>query len=63
MFVLIPTVESKFPATWQGPFEVAERTGEVNYRANHPGKRKLQKIYHVNHVNSGIQEMHSLVVA
>lgn len=48
VLVLIPTAESKFLATWQGPFEVAERIGEVNYRVNQPGKRKLKQIYHIN---------------
>lgn len=32
VLVLVPTVECKFLATWQGPFEVIERVGEVNYR-------------------------------
>ncbi|KAL1269060.1 hypothetical protein QQF64_031349 [Cirrhinus molitorella] len=34
--VLIPTAESTFLATWQGPFEVAERIGEVNHRVTQP---------------------------
>jgi len=31
VLVLIPTAESKCLVTWQGPFEIAERVGEVNY--------------------------------
>lgn len=46
--VLIPTVESKFLARWQGPFEVVEKVGEVNYKIHQPGKRKPYQIYHVN---------------
>ena len=29
--VLIPTAECKFLAKWQGPYEVVDRVGEVNY--------------------------------
>uniref|UniRef100_A0A8C5PIZ8 Integrase catalytic domain-containing protein n=1 Tax=Leptobrachium leishanense TaxID=445787 RepID=A0A8C5PIZ8_9ANUR len=48
VLVLVPTVESKFLAKWQGPFEVIERVGEVNYKIHQPGKRKPEQIYHVN---------------
>ncbi|XP_077148857.1 uncharacterized protein LOC143809698 [Ranitomeya variabilis] len=48
VLVLIPTVDSKFLAKWQGPFEVMERVGEVNYKVYQPGKRKPEQIYHVN---------------
>uniref|UniRef100_A0A8C5PW96 Gypsy retrotransposon integrase-like protein 1 n=1 Tax=Leptobrachium leishanense TaxID=445787 RepID=A0A8C5PW96_9ANUR len=46
--VLIPTVESRFLAKWQGPYEVVEKVGEVNYRVHQPGKRKPYQIYHIN---------------
>ena len=48
VLVLIPTVECKFLATWQGPFEVIEKVGEVNYKIRQTGKRKGEQIYHVN---------------
>ncbi|XP_077940891.1 uncharacterized protein LOC144385036 isoform X6 [Gasterosteus aculeatus] len=48
VLVLVPTVECKFLATWQGPYEVIERVGEVNYKVRQPGKRKREQIYHVN---------------
>ena len=32
VLVLVPTAECKFLAKWQGPYEVVERVGEVNYR-------------------------------
>lgn len=48
MLVLIPTAESKFLATWHGPYEVVEKLGPVNYRVRQPGRRKPQQIYHVN---------------
>lgn len=48
VLVLVPTVESKFLAKWQGPFEVIERVGEVNYKIYQPGKRKPKQIYHIN---------------
>lgn len=46
--VLVPTVECKFLATWQGPYEIIERVGEVNYRVRQPGRRKVEQTYHVN---------------
>lgn len=48
VLVLVPTIESKFLAKWQGPFEIMERVGEVNYKVYQPGKRKPQQIYHIN---------------
>ncbi|XP_063041160.1 uncharacterized protein LOC134436063 [Engraulis encrasicolus] len=48
VLVLVPTVECKFLATWQGPYEVIERVGEVNYKVRQPDKRKKEQIYHVN---------------
>uniref|UniRef100_A0A803JM67 Gypsy retrotransposon integrase-like protein 1 n=1 Tax=Xenopus tropicalis TaxID=8364 RepID=A0A803JM67_XENTR len=48
VLVLIPTVESKFLAKWQGPFEILEKIGEVNYKVRQPGKRKPEQVYHVN---------------
>ncbi|KAJ8333975.1 hypothetical protein SKAU_G00412940 [Synaphobranchus kaupii] len=48
LLVLVPTVECKFLATWQGPYEVIERICEVNYKVRQPGKRKPVQIYHIN---------------
>ncbi|XP_063044707.1 uncharacterized protein LOC134438913 [Engraulis encrasicolus] len=48
VLVLVPTVECKFLATWQGPYEVIERVGQVNYKVRQPDKRKHEQIYHVN---------------
>ena len=48
VLVLVPTVECKFLARWQGPYEVIERMGEVNYRVRRPGRRQETKMYHVN---------------
>jgi len=48
VLVLVPTVECKFLATWQGPFELIEKVEEVNYKVRQPGKRKMEQIYHIN---------------
>ena len=48
VLVLVPTAECKFLAKWQGPYEVVERVGEVNYRVRQPGRRKPTQLYHVN---------------
>ena len=48
VLVLIPTADCKFLAKWQGPYEVVDRVGEVNYRVRQPGRRKPTQLYHVN---------------
>ena len=41
--VLIPTAECKFLAKWQGPYEVVDRVGEVNFRVRQPRERNLKQ--------------------
>ncbi|XP_068121096.1 uncharacterized protein [Hyperolius riggenbachi] len=48
VLVLVPTAESKFLAKWQGPYEIVEKMGDVNYKVHQPDKRKKIQIYHVN---------------
>ena len=48
VLVLVPTSECKFLAKWQGPYEIIERKGPVNYKVRRPGRRKGEVIYHVN---------------
>ena len=48
VLVLIPTSECKFLAKWQGPYEIIDRVGEVNYRVRQPGRRKTTQLYHIN---------------
>ena len=48
VLVLVPTSECKFLAKWQGPFEVVEKMGPVNYKVRRPGRRKGENIYHIN---------------
>ena len=48
VMVLVPTNACKFLAKWQGPYEIMERMGPVNYRIRQVGRRKGKQIYHVN---------------
>ena len=48
VLVLLPTTSSKLTAQWQGPYEIIERIGQVNYRVSMHGRRKKQAIFHVN---------------
>ena len=48
VLVLVPTAECKFLAKWQGPYDVIDRVGEVNYRVRQPGRRKTIQVYHIN---------------
>lgn len=48
MLVLVSTVKSKFLTKWQGPFEMVEKVGKVNYNVYQPTNRKPYQIYHIN---------------
>ncbi|KAJ8354155.1 hypothetical protein SKAU_G00217220 [Synaphobranchus kaupii] len=48
VLVLVPTSECKFLAKWNGPYEVIEKEGTVNYRVRQPRRRPPTKVYHVN---------------
>jgi hypothetical protein len=48
VLILVPTVESKFLAKWQGPYEIVEKVSEVNYKVHQPDRRKPFQVYHVN---------------
>ncbi|KAJ8364561.1 hypothetical protein SKAU_G00133920 [Synaphobranchus kaupii] len=48
VLVLVPTSKCKFLAKWNGPYEVIEKVGTVNYRVRQPGRRPPTKVYHVN---------------
>ena len=48
VLVLVPTSECKFLAKWQGPYDIIDRVGDVNYRVRQPGRRKAIQIYHIN---------------
>ncbi|MBN3289911.1 POL2 protein, partial [Polypterus senegalus] len=48
VMVLVPTSHSKLLAHWQGPYEVKERKGLVDYLVKQPNRRPSERIYHVN---------------
>ena len=48
VLVLAPMAECKFLVKWQGPYEVVEQVGEVNYWVRQPGRRKPTQVYHIN---------------
>lgn len=48
VLVLVPTPESKLFTHWQGPYEVIESVGPVNYKIRQTDKRKPEQIYHIN---------------
>lgn len=48
VMVLVPTPESKLFTHWQGPYEIIEAVGTVNYKVRQPDKRKKEQIYHIN---------------
>jgi hypothetical protein len=48
VLVLVPTAECKFLAKWQGPYDVIDRVGDVNYRVRQPWRRKTIQVYNIN---------------
>ncbi|KAJ8369139.1 hypothetical protein SKAU_G00091670 [Synaphobranchus kaupii] len=48
VLVLVPTSECKFLAKWNGPYEVIEKVGTVNYRVRQPRRRPPTKVSRIN---------------
>ncbi|XP_077112989.1 uncharacterized protein LOC143768184 [Ranitomeya variabilis] len=48
VLVLVPTVDSKFLARWQEPYEIMEKVGLVDYKVHQPGRKKPEQVYHIN---------------
>ncbi|XP_058869672.1 uncharacterized protein LOC131720990 [Acipenser ruthenus] len=48
VMLLLPSLESKLCAKWQGPYEVIRAVGLVNYEIRQPDRRNKTEIYHVN---------------
>ncbi len=44
----IPGLSCKLADSWEGPYLVLERVGEVNYKIGKEGARKHWKVVHVN---------------
>uniref|UniRef100_A0A9J8D6N2 Gypsy retrotransposon integrase-like protein 1 n=1 Tax=Cyprinus carpio carpio TaxID=630221 RepID=A0A9J8D6N2_CYPCA len=48
VLVLLPTSSSKLLAKWQGPFEVTQRLGDLNYEVIRTDRGNSRQIYHLN---------------
>ena len=48
VLVLLPTATSKLLAQWQGPYQVRQRVGKVNYQVDMHDRRKRKRIFHIN---------------
>ena len=48
MLVLLPTMENKLTAQWQGPYKVLKLIGKVNYCVDMHDRRKRRRVFHVN---------------
>lgn len=46
VLLLFPSSSNKLLVSWQGPYEILERVGEVYYRIQVQGQRRC--LYHVN---------------
>ena len=47
VLILLPSDASKMKAQWKGPYRIVERVGDVNYKVNVGGRRRVVT-YHVN---------------
>ncbi len=52
----IPGMSCKLADSWEGPFKVLERKGEVNYKIGKVGKETHAKVVHVNCIRSSRRE-------
>ena len=48
VLVLLPTTQDKLCAKWQGPYQVLEKKGRVNYLIDMHDHQKRKRVYHVN---------------
>ncbi|XP_078232523.1 cytohesin-interacting protein isoform X1 [Pogona vitticeps] len=48
VLLLMPSEQAKLFATWQGPYEVTQKIGDVDYEISMPDKTKKKGIFHVN---------------
>ncbi|XP_024117097.1 uncharacterized protein LOC112138718 [Oryzias melastigma] len=48
VLVMLPSVESKLLAKWQGPFEVMQKLGPTTYKISVPDNGRSSRVLHVN---------------
>ena len=48
VLVLLPTSSNKLLAQWQGPYQIKERKGKVNYSIDMHDRKKRLRVFHVN---------------
>lgn len=48
VLVFLPVGAGKLDSKWQGPYEVTQKVGEVNYQIHMPDKRKVYRTLHAN---------------
>ena len=48
VLVLLPTSTNKLLARWQGPYQILQQVGKVNYQVYMHDRRKRKRIFHVN---------------
>lgn len=46
--LLLPSMESKLMAKWQGPFKVTRWAGPIDYEVQLPGRQSETRINHIN---------------
>lgn len=46
--ILRPNRQNRLEVHWDGPAEVIQRISDVNYSARLPGRRREERVYHVN---------------
>ncbi len=44
----IPGLSSKLSDSWEGPYDIVEKFGDVNYRINKRPHKKSGKMVHIN---------------
>ena len=55
VMTLLPTRKSPFDAKFKGPYMIAEKVDDLNYRINTPNRRRKTQLYHVNRIKKYLE--------
>ena len=48
VLVLLPTSTNKLLARWQGPYQILQQVGKVNYQVDMHDRKKRKRVFHIN---------------
>ena len=55
VMTLLPTRKSPFDAKFKGPYTIAEKVDDLNYKINTPNRRRKTQLCHVNRIKKYLE--------